>query len=96
MKHSLKKITRAGIGALVFALVLGLALVQPAKADDKLDQVDFADDCNTATVADFGDGFFGDSVAGTVTVPTGTSLEVFNSLMMQDQIFVDCTVTLAG
>ncbi len=81
MKHSLKKITRAGIGALVFALVLGLALVQPAKADDKVDQKDFRDDCN----AD-----------GAVSVPAGTSLEVFNEDMVQDQITVNCTVTLGS
>ena len=67
MNHDLKKITRAGIGALIFALVLGLALVQPAKADEKLDQIDFVDDCN------LGVGF-GDGVAGTVTVAGGTQL----------------------
>lgn len=81
MKHSLKKIIRAGIGALIFTLVLGLGLVQPAKADDKVDQKDFRDDCN----AD-----------GAVSVAAGTSLEVFNFDMEQDQIIVDCTVTLGN
>ena len=82
MKHSLKKITRAGIGALVFALVLGLALVQPAKADDKVDQnLVFVPDCN----AD-----------GGVSVPSGTQMEVFNFDGLTGVITRDCTVTLEG
>ena len=82
MKHELKMITRAGIGALIFALVLGLGLVQPAKADDKFDQnLDFVPDCN----AD-----------GAVSVPAGTQMEVFNFDGLTGVITRDCTVTLAG
>ena len=82
MNLSLKKITRAGIGALIFALVLGLGLVQPAKADDKFDQnLDFVPDCN----AD-----------GPVSVPAGTQMEVFNFDGLTGVITRDCTVTLAG
>ena len=82
MNLSLKKITRAGIGALIFALVLGLGIVQPAKADDKVDQnLVFVPDCN----AD-----------GAVSVPSGTQMEVFNFDGLTGVITRDCTVTLEG
>ena len=98
MKHKLINITRAGIGALVFTLVLGLALVQPAKADFKVHQVNFVEDCNGDPITDFGDGYVSTGVpdTGNVIVPPGNQLEVFNFGVGQGVIKVDCTVTLAG
>ncbi len=94
MSTDLMKLTGTGIGVAAFAAALALAL--PAQADDKISQADFVRDCNTATSADFGDGFSGDGVVGRVTVPTGRSLEVFNFGGGTGQITVDCMVVLSG
>ena len=93
------KLTETRIGVAAFAAALALAL--PAQADDKVSQADFVLDSNTTTGADFGGGFSGDGNGtttgiGTVTVPEGNQLEVFNFLGIQGVITVDCIVTLSG
>lgn len=90
----MKKLTPPGIGALTLAAALALAL--PAQADFKVSQANFVLDCNTNTAVDFGDGFSGDGLVGSVTVDDDKSLEVFNFTGGTGLILVNCTVHLGN
>ena len=94
MRTNLLKLTGHGIAVAAFAAALALAL--PAQADFKIDQSLFARDCDSGLAGDIGDGFIADGVAGTVTIPSDRSLEVFNFGGGTGVITQNCTVTLVG